>query len=66
MSKRDEYLDSAAHVFDLAKRASNIGDKSHLLDLAEKWLRLADRTRHPARPLPNGHPLVKRAFTDIP
>jgi hypothetical protein len=64
MSKHDEYLDSAAHLFDLAKRASNIGDKSHLLDLAAKWLCLADRSRRPARRWPNEHPLLKRAFTD--
>ena len=64
MSKIDEYRDSAAQVFDLATGASNSGDKSHLLDLAEKWLRLADRSRHTARPSPDEHPLVKRAFGD--
>jgi hypothetical protein len=64
VSKMDEYRDRAAQVFDLATRASNSGDKSHLLDLAEKWLRLADRSHHPARLSPDEHPLVKRAFGD--
>jgi hypothetical protein len=42
----DQYLDSAAHVFDLAKRASNIGGKSHLLNLG-KMAPPGDRERNP-------------------
>jgi hypothetical protein len=66
MSKQDEYLDSAAQLFELAARASSSNDKSHLLDLAEKWLDLADRSRNQATPLRDEHPLVKRAFRGLP
>jgi hypothetical protein len=68
MSKKDEYLDSAAQTLELALRASSSSERSHWLNLADKWLSLADRCQQGSKPSAsqlNEHPLVKRAFRDF-
>lgn len=69
MSKRDDYLDNAAQTLNLASHVSKLARRFHLLALAEKWVELADRShrqrKDSAEPLEE-HPLVKRAFREVP
>ena len=69
MSKRDDYLDNAAQTLNLASHVSKLARRFHLLALAEKWVELADRShrqrKKSAEPLEE-HPLVKRAFREVP